>query len=292
MARSLVLLFKEGDKETLSPTIRGGKGSGLAEMARLGVPVPPGFTVTTTVARAFCQEGRLPRRLAWQLSRGISALGHETGRGFGDAKNPLLVSVRSGAAVSMPGTVWGVIDSADSTGGDDADWYSVRLNAGSTYRVDLSSDSNLDGMLTLYGTDGTSWLAGADAGYQGGSEYFYYSPTATGDYYIAVDGWSNTTGEFWLSVAQTSGSSATTDTVGQTIGNSGSVAVSSTAPGHVNGAIDNGTDADWYAVTLAANTQYEFNLGSFSLDGILQLVLAAGRELDPRQQLEIGRAHV
>lgn len=182
------------------------------------------------------------------------------------------------AAVSMPGTVWGVIDSAAGTGVDDADWYSVRLNAGATYRVDLSSDSNLDGILTLYGTDGASWLAGADAGYQGGSEYFYYSPVATGDYYIAVDGWSASTGEFWLSVAQTSGSSATADTVGQTTGASGSVTVSSTAPGHVNGVIDNATDADWYAVTLAANTQYEFNLGSFSLDGVLQLYDSSGTQ--------------
>ena len=184
------------------------------------------------------------------------------------------------AAVSMPGTVWGVIDSADSTGGDDADWYSVRLNAGSTYRVDLSGDSNLDGVLAMYDTDGMSWLAGADAGYQGDSEYFYYSPTATGDYYVAVDGWSNTTGEFWLSVAQTSGGSSATDTVGQTAGTSASVAVSSTAPGHVDGAIDDSADADWYAVTLTANTQYEFNLGSYSLDGVLQLYDSSGTQLE------------
>ena len=188
-------------------------------------------------------------------------------------------SASTTAAVAMPGTVWGVIDSANSTGGDDADWYSVRLNTGSTYRVDLSGAGTLDGMLTLYGTDGTSWLAGADAGYQGGSEYLYYSPTVTGNYYVAVDGWSDTTGEFWLSVAQTSGSSATTDTVGQTVGSSGSVALSSTGEGHVTGVIGDNVDADWYAVTLAANTQYEFNLGSLSLDGVLQLYDSSGTQL-------------
>lgn len=85
------------------PSVLGGKGAGIAEMGSLGLPVPPGFTVTTTVARAYMEHGRLPKRLAWQLKRGISLLEQQTGKKLGDPKNPLLVSVRSGAMVSMPG---------------------------------------------------------------------------------------------------------------------------------------------------------------------------------------------
>ena len=100
---NLVLLFHEGDEKTLTSLIRGGKGLGLAQMVRLGVPVPQGFTMTTTAARAFFEHKRLPLRFAPQFERGISALEKETGKVFGSTENPLLVSVRSGAAVSMPG---------------------------------------------------------------------------------------------------------------------------------------------------------------------------------------------
>ena len=103
--RQAVFLFREdnGHETSLSPQVRGGKGAGLAQMARLGVPVPPGFTVTTTVARAFSENGVIPRRLAWQIERGIKALERETGKGLSNPDSPLLLSVRSGAAVSMPG---------------------------------------------------------------------------------------------------------------------------------------------------------------------------------------------
>jgi len=101
--RNLALLFHEGDEKSLSSQIRGGKGAGLAQMVRLGVPVPQGFTVTTTAARAFFEHKRLPLRFASQFERGISALEKETGKVLGSIENPLLVSVRSGAAVSMPG---------------------------------------------------------------------------------------------------------------------------------------------------------------------------------------------
>jgi phosphohistidine swiveling domain-containing protein len=72
-------------------------------MASLGVPVPPGFTLSTTVARAFLENEVFPNRLKWQLKRGINALEQKTGKKFGNPDNSLLVSVRSGAAVSMPG---------------------------------------------------------------------------------------------------------------------------------------------------------------------------------------------
>lgn len=183
------------------------------------------------------------------------------------------------ATVSMPGTEWGHIDSAASAGVYDSDWYNVRLVAGAIYRVDLSSDATLDGILSLYGMDGASLLTEADLSYQGGSEYFYYSPATTGDYFVAVNGWDTTNGDFWLTVAQISGENTAVDTVGQTIDSSESVTVTATAPGHVNGTINDSADADWYAVALSANTEYQFNLGSLSLDSVLQLYDAQGYEL-------------
>lgn len=101
--RQLAYLFDEGGENTLTAELRGGKGLGLSELAKLGMPIPPGFTVTTTAARAYAEHGRLPDRLAWHLNRCLTELERRTGKGFGNAENPLLVSVRSGAAVSMPG---------------------------------------------------------------------------------------------------------------------------------------------------------------------------------------------
>ena len=82
----------------------GGKGIGLAEMTALGVPVPDGFTITTEACRAFLEGGgEVPAGLDDEVDARIAALEQRTGKGFGDAADPLLVSVRSGAAVSMPG---------------------------------------------------------------------------------------------------------------------------------------------------------------------------------------------
>lgn len=84
--------------------ILGGKGSGLAEMANLGLPVPPGFTITTEVCALYYQLGqKYPPELHGQVAEALARLEKETGKKFGDSVNPLLVSVRSGAAVSMPG---------------------------------------------------------------------------------------------------------------------------------------------------------------------------------------------
>src|SRR5437763_5407554 len=89
----------EGGKELL-----GGKGAGLAEMTQLGVPVPAGFTVTTEACRAYMESGKqLPDGLEDEIDRHLAALEERTGKRFGDAADPLLVSVRSGAALSMPG---------------------------------------------------------------------------------------------------------------------------------------------------------------------------------------------
>ncbi len=86
------------DKTTL-----GGKGANLAEMTRLGIPVPPGFTITTEACAEFAATGRWPDGLAGQVRESLARLEQLTGRAFGDAQGPLLLSVRSGAAVSMPG---------------------------------------------------------------------------------------------------------------------------------------------------------------------------------------------
>jgi pyruvate,orthophosphate dikinase len=82
----------------------GGKGIGLAEMTALGVPVPDGFTITTEACRAYLAGGgEVPESLDAEVDEHIAGLEARTGKGFGDAGNPLLVSVRSGAAISMPG---------------------------------------------------------------------------------------------------------------------------------------------------------------------------------------------
>ncbi len=82
----------------------GGKGVGLAEMTQLGLPVPAGFTITTEACRAYMQSGkRLPDGLEGEMGEHVLRLEEKTGKRFGDQNDPLLVSVRSGAAVSMPG---------------------------------------------------------------------------------------------------------------------------------------------------------------------------------------------
>jgi pyruvate,orthophosphate dikinase len=82
----------------------GGKGAGLAEMANLGLPVPPGFTITTAVCTQFyANNKRYPDDLRSQVDAALIEVGRITGKGFGDGSNPLLVSVRSGARASMPG---------------------------------------------------------------------------------------------------------------------------------------------------------------------------------------------
>ncbi|MFL5979843.1 MAG: pyruvate, phosphate dikinase [Gaiellaceae bacterium] len=88
----------EGGKELL-----GGKGAGLAEMTGLGIPVPAGFTITTDACRDYARTKEFPEGLEAEIEEHIAALEERTGKRFGDSREPLLVSVRSGAAVSMPG---------------------------------------------------------------------------------------------------------------------------------------------------------------------------------------------
>jgi len=89
----------QGDKALL-----GGKGANLAEMASIGLPVPPGFTISTAMCQRYYDEGgAFPDALRAEVAEGIAHIEAVTGRRFGDAENPLLVSVRSGARASMPG---------------------------------------------------------------------------------------------------------------------------------------------------------------------------------------------
>ena len=98
----LIYTFPEGNAQMRA--LLGGKGAGLAEMTNAGLPVPPGFTITTEACNAYYAAGKeLPPGLWDDVLAHMSALEKETGKGFGDPKDPLLVSVRSGAAFSMPG---------------------------------------------------------------------------------------------------------------------------------------------------------------------------------------------
>src|ERR1700704_4943466 len=94
----------QADGDATMKDLLGGKGAGLAEMTRLGIPVPPGFTITTDVCAAFYAAGsKLPDGLEDEIRATLGRGGSIVGATFGDARAPLLVSVRSGARASMPG---------------------------------------------------------------------------------------------------------------------------------------------------------------------------------------------
>ncbi|HEY80112.1 MAG TPA: pyruvate, phosphate dikinase, partial [Caldilineae bacterium] len=111
MSKKWVYLFEEvgeaekyaGDWEGVRALL-GGKGANLAEMTRIGVPVPPGFTVTTEACIAYLEEGgAFPAGMWEQELDALHVIEEQTGKKFGDPANPLLVSCRSGAKFSMPG---------------------------------------------------------------------------------------------------------------------------------------------------------------------------------------------
>jgi len=102
MSDKYVYLFQEGNAKMKD--LLGGKGANLAEMTNIGLPVPPGFTITTSTCMAYYENGKqLPAGVMEEAFTYLQVLEQATGKVFGDAQNPLLVSVRSGAPVSMPG---------------------------------------------------------------------------------------------------------------------------------------------------------------------------------------------
>lgn len=102
MSIKYVYLFHEGSAEMRA--LLGGKGANLAEMTNLGLPVPPGMTITTDACRQYYKAGqRFPEGMEDEVRRNLQQLEQQTGKKFGDIENPLLVSVRSGAVFSMPG---------------------------------------------------------------------------------------------------------------------------------------------------------------------------------------------
>jgi pyruvate,orthophosphate dikinase len=104
----LVYDFTEGNKDMKE--LLGGKGANLAEMTNLGLPVPPGFTITAEACRVFLKTGSVPPELADEIDHHVDALQQKMGKKLGQADDPLLVSVRSGAAVSMPGMMETVLN--------------------------------------------------------------------------------------------------------------------------------------------------------------------------------------
>ena len=104
-SQPLVYFFGQGraDGTATMKDVLGGKGAGLAEMTNLGIPVPPGFTIAATLCQTYLETASFPPRLRAQVETALQRLEAASGRQFGGTGNPLLVSVRSGAAVSMPG---------------------------------------------------------------------------------------------------------------------------------------------------------------------------------------------
>ena len=109
-----VVPFADGDRSMRD--LLGGKGANLAEMVRIGLPVPPGFIVTTAACRSFRAKGEVPPALGAEVDAALAELERATGRRLGDPAAPLLLSVRSGAPFSMPGMMDTVLDlGADDT---------------------------------------------------------------------------------------------------------------------------------------------------------------------------------
>src|SRR4030066_326961 len=96
--KQFVYFFGEGTKDMKK--LLGGKGANLSEMAKIGLPVPPGFVISTQACMDYLKEKKLPQGTWEEMEKAMKELEQETGKKFGDSNNPLLVSVRSGAAAS------------------------------------------------------------------------------------------------------------------------------------------------------------------------------------------------
>ncbi|MFI0432544.1 MAG: pyruvate, phosphate dikinase [Candidatus Nanopelagicales bacterium] len=129
-----VFQFAEGDRSMFD--LLGGKGANLAEMTRLGIPVPPGFTISTEACRYYLKHGQEPAELDAEVDKAVQHVEGQVGRTLGDPGDPLLLSVRSGARFSMPGMMETVLDIglndksvrglAETSGNDSFAWDSYR----------------------------------------------------------------------------------------------------------------------------------------------------------------------
>ena len=144
--------FAEGSRDMKD--LLGGKGANLSEMTNLGLPVPPGFVITTEACTAYLTNGDVPPELAAELSQHLSALEAQMGKKLGDADDPLLVSVRSGAKFSMPG----MMDTVLNIGLNDASVQGLAKQAGSE-RFAWDSYRRLVQMFgkTVLGVDGEAF---------------------------------------------------------------------------------------------------------------------------------------
>jgi len=142
--------FTEGNKDLKD--LLGGKGANLAEMTNLGLPVPPGFTITTEACRAYLRDGREPDGLQDEISQHLADLERAMGRRLGDPADPLLVSVRSGAKFSMPGMMETVLN----IGLNDESVHGLAKQAGGNERFAWDSYRRLIQMFgkTVLGIDG------------------------------------------------------------------------------------------------------------------------------------------
>ncbi|GGS48208.1 pyruvate, phosphate dikinase [Planobispora rosea] len=142
--------FTEGNKDLKD--LLGGKGANLAEMTNLGLPVPPGFTITTEACRRFLADGALPPGLQEEIDTHLGALEGRMGRRLGQADDPLLVSVRSGAKFSMPGMMETVLN----IGLNDESVHGLAKQAGGNERFAWDSYRRLIQMFgkTVQGIDG------------------------------------------------------------------------------------------------------------------------------------------
>ena len=108
MTTQLIYPFTYGDRT--KSDLLGGKGANLAEMVRIGLPVPPGFTITTEACREFLTTGKIPAGLQSEMDAALKVLEKSVDKEFGNPAKPLLVSVRSGAKFSMPGMMETVLN--------------------------------------------------------------------------------------------------------------------------------------------------------------------------------------
>src|ERR1035437_3203088 len=142
--------FAEGNKDLKD--LLGGKGANLAEMTRMGLPVPPGFTITTEACRTYLTEGAAPAGMDAEINEHLTALERAMGKSLGQPENPLLVSVRSGGKFSMPG----MMDTVLNVGLNDDSVLGLAKQSGNE-RLAFDSYRRLIQMFgkTVLGVDGT-----------------------------------------------------------------------------------------------------------------------------------------